>query len=103
MRKIEIHDSAWRSPGRATLHITLVETHRVFGGREEGGWYYDRRFVVKRFRGRRASALHRAKLLAAEYEYQQPQYDRYSVLGSFDLEILITKEMVFNDGSQSYS
>lgn len=101
MRQIEII-SPGHPMGRKVLNIYLVENTRCYGGPEEGGWYYDRRFIIKRFRGRMATAMHRAKLLQHEHAWEQPRYSRFSVCGSYDLEIYITESEMSDEGSMRY-
>lgn len=85
-----------------SVHLGLYRVTRHFGGREEGGWWYDR----KRYLGdsRQTTCMEaRAARDAWEMELQpdQPQYDRYSVLGDEgDLAVYIELEPGSMDDSK---
>jgi hypothetical protein len=73
--------------------VARVEISRHFGGREEGGWWYDWSTVdsVWRFDNpRRARRF--ARRLEREEACYAPRHDRFSVLGGTDVEIRRTTD-----------
>lgn len=82
---------AWRSAHPRARWIAWVETWRCYGGPEEGGWWYDRSAVV---RVERCDNARRARRIArrAQRDSYRPKYDRFSVLGGTDYDVLVTHD-----------
>lgn len=73
------------------FYVAVYGTTRVYGGREEGGWYYNRERRLQCFRVwcfREALA----KVRELMDEYQQPRWDIYSVLGDEDFHIYLARD-----------
>ena len=89
--------------GRRTVVMAVVETDRFYGGPEEGGWWYDRTYVVGPvMKMRESRALRLAPSLAARFPKEGRS--RYSAIGSADSEILIClpEDFTADTGGQRY-
>jgi hypothetical protein len=68
--------------GRKPLcYAVAVETHRLYGGPEAGGWYYDRSYVVEAF----AAVDYRSLLAAVRVlceDHPTNRYGRHSAASS---------------------
>lgn len=74
------------------VFVAVVSISRHFGGREEGGWWYDWSNVEKAWsfdNPRRARRF--ARRLEREEARYAPRHDRFSVLGGTDVEIRRTR------------
>lgn len=76
------------------VFVAVISISRHFGGREEGGWWFDWRNVesVERFDNPR-----RARRIARRIERQEaryaPRHDRFSVLGGTDVEVIRARSL----------
>ena len=65
--------------------VAVYEVDRLFGGHEEGGWWFD---VGELIRKATVGSLERACELRGEWEQEFPRTGkRYSVLGGEDYDI----------------
>lgn len=67
--------------------VQVLDISRHYGGPEEGGWWYDWTTILfeKKYPNRVAKKM--MKQLSREVALEQPRYNRFSVLGDYDLEV----------------
>lgn len=83
------------------MWVQICETHRVYGGPQEGGWWYDRTYVTwaKKVKKRHAKKL----LKQIKGQIIPNRYDRFSVLGGGDTWACITRRaMEMDSGGMRY-
>ncbi|NCW45218.1 MAG: hypothetical protein EBV77_07040 [Gemmatimonadaceae bacterium] len=84
------------------VFVAVVSISRHFGGREEGGWWYDWTTVesVERFDNpRRARRI--ARRIEREEARYAPRHNRYSVLGGADVEVRRARSLQEVEGWQT--
>lgn len=70
------------------FYVVLYQIDRLYGGPEEGGWYWDRIIASEITRvWDWKNALKEIRYL--QEEYPKPKYSRGSVLGGTDIEIRV--------------
>lgn len=76
------------------FYIVVYGITRCYGGPEEGGWWWDYICIlqIKRIWTIK-DALVSIKNL--KEQYPQPKYNRFSVLGGQDIEIILYSKLIF--------
>jgi len=66
-----------------------LKIYRCFGGKEEGGWWYDRAYVVEEYKGKKRAAKKAFKQMKEEARQANSyiRHKRHSVLGSYDYDV----------------
>lgn len=75
------------------IYVNAYEVDRLYGGPEEGGWYFDAGEPLESIRvysGAKAEEV-RERLLS-KFASQQSAHNRYSVIGGPDVEVYIESE-----------
>lgn len=76
------------------IFIIVKETHRIYGGAEEGGWWYDQSWITETVRMNPQDCpkypfwkliLNTVRRL--KKEYPQPRFNRFSAAGNKDFDI----------------
>jgi len=78
-----------RAKGRVLpIYVLVHGISRVYGGPEEGGWYYDWHTIHE---VRKVWSFQAARQAIRELrdEYPKPRYNRYSVLGGEDMDVRV--------------
>ena len=75
-------------------YVTVVEIDRVYGGPQEGGWWYDCAYPILEYSGKKRQAMKVAKKWREEHEQPDGRPDRYSVIGGPDTEVWVTRRPV---------
>lgn len=86
------------------VFVAVVSISRHFGGREEGGWWYDWTNVEEAWvfdNPRRARRF--ARRLEREEARYAPRHDRFSVLGGIDVEVRRARDAETVRGWQTVS
>lgn len=74
------------------MHVQLLRITRCFGGREEGGWWYDHTEILAHYIGPRRIAKKYAKAWhAIAMDNNHPHRDRFSMAGGSDWEVRLSK------------
>jgi hypothetical protein len=71
-------------------YVNAYAVDQAYGGREEGGWYYDVGEALASVRVRTRAGIERVReRLRAQFADVQSEYNRYQSIGGPDLEVYV--------------
>lgn len=89
-REIVIKRTDYLRLMRQDCFATAYVVERLYGGPEEGGWWYDHYTILRSVPCKVEHYPKIAEALKKEFEHlQDPKHDRYSVLGTGDVIVCL--------------
>lgn len=81
---------------RRLYYVACVRVERCYGGSEEGGWWYDIYEVLEQHRVQSCRVEYMKDKLMKKHG-PSPRPDRFSVLGTYDIECWASDEFLYSN------